>query len=114
MPGTVQSTVAYGISNWGVVAGNYRDSGGTLHGFVAYPEPGDPTWIGELDRDDDAIPDALDETPNTQDPNACSGDDATLGGTLAAATQASCRAPGPSPSTISWWRATHWSRSSRQ
>lgn len=44
------------------------------------------------DSDADGIPDVLDDTPNLQDPNDCTGTDAILSGDIAAGTQVSCRA----------------------
>lgn len=71
-----------------------RDSGGTTN-------PGDVDLsqqavfsiaLGSVDSDGDGIPDHLDDTPEEQNPNACSGDHATLQGVFATGTQTSCRA----------------------
>jgi hypothetical protein len=45
-----------------------------------------------MDTDADGIPDVLDDTPFTQNPNGCSGDHATLQGTFVSGSQTSCRA----------------------
>lgn len=44
------------------------------------------------DSDGDGIPDDLDATPNTPDPNFCTGDNAMISGTFFTGTQTVCRA----------------------
>lgn len=46
----------------------------------------------DQDTDSDGIPDIWDNTPNTADPNICTGEHVYLEGTYSAGTQSSCRA----------------------